>query len=69
MPCAGADVASRCAAVPGTQVFLADDAAASALTAKRKWWHTAQQLWVRTAPHRCGTHAAAPLTTHVFLRR
>jgi hypothetical protein len=38
------------AAVPGTQVFLADDAAANALSAKRKWWHTAQQLWVRAAP-------------------
>jgi hypothetical protein len=38
--------------VPGTQVFLADDGAASALTEKRKWWHAAQQLWVRTAPHR-----------------
>jgi hypothetical protein len=60
-------VASRCAAVPGTQVFLADDAAASALTAKRKWWHTAQQLWVRASSLR--RHAAAPLTTHVSLRR
>jgi len=42
-----ADAMRRCAAVPGTQLFLADDMAAAALTAKRKWWHAAPLLWVR----------------------
>lgn len=36
--------------MPGTQLFLAGDESVSGLAAKRKWWHAAQQLWVRRTP-------------------
>ena len=54
----------RCAAVPGTQLFLADDMEAQALTAKRKWWQTAPQLWVRCVPP-AAWRRALPLTLHM----
>ena len=37
--------------------------AAKALTAKRKWWQTAPQLWVRCALHG-SSHVTSPLTLH-----
>ena len=54
----------RCAAVPGTQLFLADDMEAQALTAKRKWWQAAPQLWVRCVPP-AALRRTSPLTLHI----